>query len=366
MALAGVDYIRRIWPDVKADGFCQDRYDALVRHLDKAFADVSATAPLATKTLDETLDLIDHMREAANAPAAALANMSRQTLVAYLKGKLQQNVEDDYIVNTVCLCLSLWLTMKIVPPEKQKVGLTDTKQLEWSNDSTLADAIARAFPRILNPQVGKISDQMTAEYLEAYHRFRVVFTDNLSDHLHITYGNMTSRKPAIMIYQHKVFLWNELYLKQVSPLPRELVEEVLDTLNILLPHGDTHTMDFLDDRGMHDFYALGTCNRQPCRDLSRYLYFGNRLAQLSVMADSPLTGINQVLPGRGLVNFKDSATFCVTVIVITILTVASIVLGALSYDVSKKSLILADQQYRLSLAQACATMNSTQLPDWCP
>lgn len=363
MALAR---IRKIWPDVADGEFDVNHYAALIHHLGKASELVSGpTAPFATRSLDDTLDLIAHMRAAANTPAT-LANMPRETLVEQVKRNLPGNPDDESVLNAVCLGLSLWLTMNIVPSNRPQVGLRDTAQSEWSNGSTLSEVIASTVPRKPSTRIGLISGRMTAEYLEAYHGFMVVFTDILSEHLDIRYGNGTSRKHAIMVYQHKVFLWNELSLSRVSPLPRKYVEEVLDTLNILLPHGHTHTERFLERRRMKYFSALGNCGRPQRPELSHYAYFGDRLDLLSGIADSPPTGINQILPGRGLVNFKESATFWVTAIVITILTVASIVLAALSYDVSKRSLDLTDRQYRLSLAQACATMNSTQLPDWCP
>lgn len=93
----------------------------------------------------------------------------------------------------------------------------------------------------------------------------------------------------LLVYIHKIFLWNEL--RHTSPLPRDLLEETLDTLNLLLPYGNDHTVKFFENRNMSDIYGLGLCGRVADRNLNpeRYKYWGEKLARLSaIVAKGPV------------------------------------------------------------------------------
>lgn len=360
--MASPDCIKKIWPAITDNALSQiEDYSAFLQYLNVAFSVFSkGKPPYSTSDLDTTLNLIAPMRQA----LAQNTSMKRNELVHHLT-QCRPPVTSD--LNSMCLCLSIWLTLNIVPPGAFDVGMLGKRRLEWQESSTIAEVINAAFPcpPIAQPDVlAWINPNLTIEYLHAMHDFKVLFIGNLAEHLDIQW-RPNDRKPLIKVYKHKIFLLNELQFPQSSPLPKDLVQETLDTLSLLFPNNDNYTQHFLEENKMLYLYRLGTFGGDRHCDLNHYRYWRVKIARLSNIVEAGPTGFRTIMPGRNLSNIKESATFWVTVLLITVLTVASIVLGALSYVVGRRQLDLAEVQYKLSLAQACATMNSSQLPGWC-
>ena len=212
------------------------------------------------------------------------------------------------------------------------------------------------------PQPQPIDLRLTLEYLCTYHNFDVLFVSNLKEHLQIQWSGTHESRPKILIYKHKIFLWNELQFPTDTLLPKDLIEEVLDTLNLLLPHNSYHTAKFLKSNKLHSFYTLGWCGRSPLplHDLSHYLYYKDRLAELSDIVKGAPTGLPQLKLDRGGRNLMDFVNFWVALLV-GVFTIVSIAFGTASLVLSKWQYDLGVLQYRLSLAQACLTPNATSL-----
>jgi hypothetical protein len=169
-----------------------------------------------------------------------------------------------------------------------------------------------------------------------------------------------------MIYEHKIFLWNELRFRKYSLLPLNLVEEVLDTLNLLLPFNDYHTAKFLKAQKRHALYSLGWCGRGRLRDLNQYQYFKDRISELSDIVKSTPTGLPQLKLDQGGRNVMDFLNFWVALLV-GIFTIFGIAFGTASLVLAKYQYDIAVVQYKLSLAQACVMPNATSLfPQFCP
>lgn len=362
--------IRQIWPQIPVTAGAAMALE-YVRLLDYFTASChhaglfSQNAEFATTDLAATLEMVPRIRDLAAATGTPLGQMTRNDLVNSLKrnpNPYWRSTADTHIAKSLCLALSLWLALEVSPSRTTtpgyKLELDDTTPLSH----LIAHAITAAGRTSAHPrhqqQQQQLDPRLTLEYLVSYHGFRIAFTDNLAKHLYLQTGG--GQKPLLFVFRHKIFLRNMTKYPQTSPLPPDLVGEALDTLNLVLPHQDPDTRKFLDRRDMADVYGLGWGGRPAGRtlDLGRYTYWRDRLEGLSAIVASGPTGLRQFKPGRGPGAARDFVNFWMAVVVVIALALASVGLSAASAAIGV-------MQYKLALAQACATLNSTQLPGWC-
>ncbi|KAH6668554.1 hypothetical protein F5X68DRAFT_265300 [Plectosphaerella plurivora] len=345
----------KIWPQLQTSNTQEPTpdYARLLQHFSDAYRELEKSTPIICVSADDTLDLIDKMRQVSS-PNLPLASMSRRVLIDHLRQDTHlqwAQADEASIVNTVCLALSLWLTLEIVPDEGSAWGARKTR---WEDSATIARMIERAFPAqpaTMASGTGQIDSRLSLEYLESYHGFKACFTDNLAEHLDIV---ETVDCSLLLVYKHKIFLWNERRFMPSSPLPQDLVEETLDTIDLLLPHNDPHTLKILKKYNMVDLNGFGPGRKrlEDVRDLGKYRYWGAKLEKLSNIAASVPKGYRQLKPGRGAgANFREFANFWIVAVILAFLTVvfgtASVVLAALQYK-------LALWQYEVAVEQACA------------
>lgn len=245
---------------------------------------------------------------------------------------------------------------------------------QWTEHMTLAQLLSNTFPKTpppssLNTQA-LINPKLTMEYLCTFHKFDWKFTQNLSEHLDIRWASSENSKPALMIYKHKVFLHNErkehILGNTRSKLPIDLVEEALDTLNLLFPYDDRRTRRILRAKDREaDFHDLAWCGRGRSLDLRRYAYWGERIMQLSEISKGELLGFSQLKADRDGRNLMQAMNFW-TAIWVAVLTIVSVVIGGLSIRYAVLSYEVSKIAYDLALAQACAVPDAeAQLPRFC-
>ncbi|KAL8375743.1 hypothetical protein RB595_007047 [Gaeumannomyces hyphopodioides] len=359
--------VRKIWPQIPGSaGAVAPEYVRLLEYFTAYCDDAGLSdrnAAFATIDPANTLEMVSRIRDLVASGGAPLGQMTRDDLLDGMKRNPDPNwrsTTDAHIVNSLCLALSLWLALEI-SPSRTSPGYMPSHKLEWDNTTPLSDLIAHAIPAGTptgNRYRQQLDPRLTLEYLESYHGFRIAFTDNLAQHLYLQTGG--GLNPLLFVFRHKIFLRNKAVYPQTSPLPPDVVKEALDTLNLLLPHEDSNTQKFLDRRDMADVYGLGWGGRPAERylDSSQYTYWRDALERLSNIVAVGPTGLRQFKPGRGPGAVRDFVNFWVAVVVV-------IVLALLSLGLSAASVAVGVLQYKLALAQACATLNSTQLPGWC-
>ncbi|KFA68640.1 hypothetical protein S40285_10835 [Stachybotrys chlorohalonatus IBT 40285] len=186
------------------------------------------------------------------------------------------------------------------------------------------------------------------------YRWTVQWTSNLADHLLIERMGTGKR---VTIYEHKICLLNHLQYGQDCPVPRDALEEALDTLNLLFPPTDPATHRYL--KAQHrPFHQLGFCSRNVKRDLQHYRYWQNNLVDLLHDLEEQPYGLGQLRLDKDRRNLLQFATFWIATIV-ALLTVISIAFGVVST-------VYAARQYNLALAQACSTPDgAVNLPEYC-
>lgn len=203
-------------------------------------------------------------------------------------------------------------------------------------------------------------DDLTAASLCSRHGYSIRWTHDLCQHLSIDY-----QRNILTVYEDKIAAHNHVREgTDALPVPDQLFEETIDTLNLLFPIQDEPTKKMLEE---HDiaFYGLGLCGRHRKPLLSNYRYFRGRIADIHDVFQTPPTGMRQLLPDSEGKNIMSTFTFWVAVAagIVAVfgmgLAVASLVYSIKQYDLGVK-------QYKLSIIQACGDSQVREkLPQLC-
>lgn len=393
-AIADLTLINKIWPQVTAQSLQNGEYVDFLSFMQGIFRQTFRWSneqghlidrACAAVTLGSILDFIGILRGipapgATNPQIVPLINIRREDIAFRFKHLYLQSIglplaSDAAIINSMCLAVSIWATIEVNTPTKSALrpGEEETKRaVDWEDSETLSQVISQAFPV---PQTAGlahtqfIDPKLTMEYLCKYHSFNMLWTDDLTEHLATTWGGgfgNVSTKPTIRVYRHKILLRNELeYYPTCSILPRDLLEETLDSLNLLFPYNDHATKRFLDkQQGGRSFYNLAWCGRQRVLDPSKYVRWREKISHLSEISKGSPVGFPQLLPDRDGRNVMQSVNFW-TAFWVGAFTVISVAFGIVSLILAKQALDLTRLQWELSLAQACADDKSGDLAKFC-
>ncbi|KAK1517961.1 uncharacterized protein CCOS01_12218 [Colletotrichum costaricense] len=238
----------------------------------------------------------------------------------------------------------------------------------WETDASLNHTLATGFSVSQNDAncTGVIPPQLTISHLVMHHGYSVNWTSCLHQHL-----NVSPEHRVISIFQHKIWLSAHSGSESQCFLPATVIDEALDTLNLLFPLHDAGTKSFLDKQ-RQTFNNLILCRRTLKSNLSDYEHWGKQIQQLVDILDGPPVGFRQFLPRRDRPNLIESANFWIACFV-AVLAVISFVFGLIavvyakqSVEIANESLELTKLQYLLSIAQACSDPNEARLlPTFC-
>ncbi|KAF2023646.1 hypothetical protein EK21DRAFT_80376, partial [Setomelanomma holmii] len=190
------------------------------------------------------------------------------------------NFDPPTIRRSLELSLRLWLTISI-PSSDIHVGpvFAGERSIEWDANISL-DTLLRpyfiSYERLDTPTSHiKIDPAFTVAYLVNTCGLRLRWTDNIAEHLKLDLGRV-----SLTVYRHKICLIYHLNDQQSFPISGDLLEEMLDTVNLLFPFGDAATKQLLSKEGQRSMYSLGSCNRSRKIELNRYRYFREELEHL--------------------------------------------------------------------------------------
>ncbi|KAK1757319.1 hypothetical protein QBC47DRAFT_399659 [Echria macrotheca] len=212
---------------------------------------------------------------------------------------------------------------------------------------------------------GSIDPKLTAARLVADHNIRILWTCNLAEHLSL---NWARKKRTLKVFEHKIWVHRHLTSPERSPLPADVLEELMVTYNLLFPLFDRETESLLDKHGMiESFYSLGTCGKPPSPNWSDYRYWHNQLHELSEVLNEPPRGIQQLWrTSRKNPNLLNLVLFWISGVMVAILTIVSSVCGVLSVQYAIQSRDIGLWQFELALAQVCADADlADKLPKYC-
>jgi hypothetical protein len=301
-------------------------------------------ARIATQNFDGIMDLIQLFRDH--------RINSRADIMDILKSSFP-NVEETAISRSAELALRLWLSIN-VQSSTTTVGhvQADDTAVEWLPDQSLdgLSQFQKSSPTLPhNPKGGHIDRDLTATYLLNVCDIQLDWTNNLVDHL-----RLDRKRRVLTIYRHKVCLFIHAKSSR-TVLPLDLVQETIDTLNLLFPISDGPTKALLLRDGQ-PFFELGNCGRDLNLDLGHYNYWRDRLIVIMEVFNEPPRQWKQLMCDRR--NKMNFATFWIAVLVL-VLTIVSIAFGTMST-------VYTIKQYNLARAQACLMVDAKNLlPLYC-
>jgi hypothetical protein len=334
-------WMKSIWPHKKAEEFPQTDYHRVIEFMkaqkrSATTEDNSFTENVVSQMsfLIEKLGKIDRCSLTKN--AVALVVTESFPGIPYSAESLSKSID---------LMLRLMLTLDVrSSSDRNWPSRVLSSHVTWVENMSLSEAISLHFkpstPNGPDMTTGRIDPAMTMAHLSHFGGLKVIWTSNLADHLVV---NWKSR--VMTVYEHKICLWNHLNSSAEPIIPREILEEALDTLNLLFPLNDTRTKEFLQQNGK-PFYGLGYCKRDRVYDVGRFYFWRDSIAELMEIMNEGPRGLQQLALSKDGKNAMTFATFWVATLV-AILTIISIAFGTVQTVYSIK-------QYRLAVAQACA------------
>ena len=265
------------------------------------------------------------------------------------------------LLRSIDTAIRLWLTVALSSLDFQQPGI-----IVWTDEASLQETVRSHFEDLKNSQTKSsitskdniISPHLTAHSLVNNYGFTIFWTHNLAEHLTIDW-----KDKVITIYEHNIYLYNHLRFARTCILPQELVEEALDTLNLLFPLDDATKRFLLKHK--KPFHGLGLCNRPRKLELEDYQYWRGRIADLVFITQGPPAGLQQLRLDEHGGNLLQFATFWIASAV-GVLTVVGLGAAVIATVYSVLQYKLAQKQYDLSVAQACLDSNfQAQLPQYC-
>jgi hypothetical protein len=192
-------------------------------------------------------------------------DLSRPDLRASLRRHFP-NGDDVAINRSIDFALRVWLTMN-VREDCYSMQTPQTPTIQWDDESTLVNFIARTFPLATTTASSlQLDHTFTAANINRLSGINIEWTPCLADHL-----RFDKRRRSLRIYPFKQVLLDHLqlwegtgsesgpglvipsmtrqqFLTKVSNrsiLPKAVLKETLLSLNLLFPHSDPLTEPFM-------------------------------------------------------------------------------------------------------------------------
>ncbi|TGJ86452.1 hypothetical protein E0Z10_g2283 [Xylaria hypoxylon] len=288
---------------------------------------------------------------------------------AIAQNRSSQTTDDLVISRTLELAATVWLTTRV-----------DTEMtsgcVTWEPNETLQQSILFHFKSTTGVDDTKrdiIPRSLTVAHLCKKYGFKVIWTDDLRYHLMVDWESQ-----RITVYEHLIYVSNFLSYHDATPIPIDVLEEAIDTINLLFPSDQKRTKKFLRDEHK-TFNRLGYCGRERRMRLSDYRHWRERISVLKEALDDPPKGYHQLVLDKEQRNFLNWATFWIAFVValLTIISIAfgivGIVFAVISYSISLKSyqvavdsLDISIQQAEIAIAMACADAETAaRIPQYC-
>lgn len=351
------DFIRRIWSFITEKEFYESR-KYYTRIFDRVREEIETirrnTDMYALRAPEDIFDVVQRLAE--------LKDVTKDNAFKAIREKPPSvPYTEDHVLKTLRCAINLWLTVGL-GPEIRHTG----KPFRWDDSDTLRQTISSHFEvnvrgTDLSTRVElQLQEDTTAVSLRDYYGFEILWTHNLSQHLSINWPHRT-----VTIYMDKIVAHNHIRGGTSSlPVPDQLFEETIDTLNLLFPFQHKPTKKMLESYDVH-FYGLGTCGRPRKLLLGDYHYWRRQIANIHQIFQGPPIGIQQVLPGDKGENFNSAFTFWVAVGA-GVVAVFGLALAIASLAYSVKQFELGLKQYELSIVQACGdTFVLARMPQLC-
>ncbi|KAI0540844.1 hypothetical protein GGR58DRAFT_89922 [Xylaria digitata] len=349
--MLGDDFIqvcRLIWPNLTKEEYVHRAYAGILKYYETQTRNL--TYPMDSAGPSNILSIVKGLTTNRD------ALFTRSDCIAVARAQLPSSLPETVVMSYSERALRIMLSMDIRIGSRGNSSLREESSIiEWRDGPSLARAIESHFVDDGRRMVtGRIDPSLSVAYLCAYRGFKVFWTSNISEHLNISW-----KSKIITIYEHKIFLVNHLRNSKVSIIPRAILEEAIDTLNLLFPLNDRLTTGFLAQNGK-EFQGLGYCSRprESCLDLGKFDIWRDRVAELVEVMNEEPKGLKQLALEKDGRNFLPFITFWVA-IAVALLSLLNLPFAVISTHYTIK-------QYDLALAQACSEPDAREaLPYYC-
>lgn len=319
------ELLSELWPEISftPTSFDEPSYTHYFDHLGILISQFNrGHRRLFVDTFEDVVFLVRTLRVHPNLPLSIIL----QQLWPHF-----QDIDERAIKRSLELAIRLWLTINI-NSRPLAWGIVDTYQraLDWSVELSLQDVLEERFarrPSVTAKKLPLIDGSFTAAYLVDVCGMTLNWTDYLSDHLRPDPNNQ-----VLTVYKHKICLIN--HLQAPSAIPTSVLDEALNTMNLLFPFGDLATLRLLNREGHSEIYGLGNCQKKRELDLSKYSYWGEELETLLHRFHHPPKTWRQLVMDRR--NLIEWAAFWMTVMM-AFLTFVSIPCNIIQAAYSVKS-----------------------------
>lgn len=260
----------------------------------------------------------------------------------------------DAAQHALAMIARVWTMLDIqVAPSRYR----PFEPLTWLDNEGITDVTERFFLHRTEAQrasslTGTIDPDLTAARLVRNHGFRILWTSNLAEHLTV---NWTAKRRRLKVFEHKVWAYQHLTHPESSPIPSDVLQELMWTYNLLFPMFNRKTKSLLkEDNMVRSFYGLGTCGKVASRNWMDYSYWRTELYNLTQVLDEPPQGVQQLWRTRRKdPNVLNIVLFWVSGVTVAILTVIASVSGLLSVRYAIESKNIALEQLEVERAQSC-------------
>ncbi|KAF4951250.1 hypothetical protein FSARC_12977 [Fusarium sarcochroum] len=229
--------LRTIWPELCVDGSnFQKHYSHILEYFDNELNIIRDNGDFyAVQSAHSICTLIQEMK--------TLDVITRRQILSTARERIPRlPVADDKLLRSIDVAIRLWLTIDISSSNFGRDNI-----LSWRSDQTLQDLIHSHFKdkrRTKYPRTeNRINPHLTAEFLNSNFGYTITWTHSLADHLAIDW-----KYKVITIYEHKICLYNHMRFPGSSIVPQDVIEEAVDTMNLLFPFQDDATKRFLSKK----------------------------------------------------------------------------------------------------------------------
>lgn len=337
-----LSFVQSVWPSLSENQFASTarQYARLSKKLEVDLHALSEHPDVfALASQEELLPLVQALRQR--------GDVSRNEALALVRKSSSACHDDERVLRTLRCAINVWLSISMGP------NLQRRQPLAWGPLQTLKGAITSLFQDDVTGQVpAKLPQQqlpkdLTAASLVTNYGFLIEWTHDLSAHLAIDW-----RHKVLTVYEHKILAYNHVrFGSSALPVPDQLFEEAIDTLNLLFPFDDGDTERLLEKHDMA-FHGLGFCGRPRKLLLNDYRYWRGQVGDLYQVTQGPALGVQQLFLDDDGANVASSLNFWIAVVV-GLLTVMGMAIAIASLVYSVKQYELGLVQYELSVAQAC-------------
>lgn len=346
----GAKLIEALWPEEKSHSQQDGEF---ATEVSSAMIDLNKTVKPWRFHLPVGLYLLKKIEPS---PSMTFDDLSRQVLWLYEQQQPGETLTPKTVQDVTRRLVRCWTMTTIhfgTSRSRSAVG--------WQGVQTLSSVIETQLGPLESSSQqcpARILDKdLTAANLVKYQDVHIRWVFDMTDHLKLTSQNGTL---TLYVFEYKIWIKNNMDFPERCPVPQDVLEELMMTLNILFPIGCSDTTKLLRGFNKVQIQDMGNCGVQKSFDPVNFRLWRARMNELDILLNAPMRGFRQVYRlDKNMQNIMSVVLFWVSGVAVLFLTIISSVCGIMSLQVSQEA-------YRLAIAQACADSDVRDgMPQYC-